>query len=291
MNSESNSLTETETKGILVLIGGAEDRKDDKLILRKIVEINDAQTITIIPSASCYPTGISEDYHYAFKELGVPNIQTFDIREPAEVDIEKYLDQIETTDVVFFTGGDQVKLYDVFKNSKLLSRIKELHYNNKLTIAGTSAGAAVASNPLIYDGNLNGMKKGTVQFSEGFGLLQNITIDTHFITRGRLGRLTQFLCTGISKYGIGLGENTAIFIEADNTFTVLGTGMVTLVDTTEVSYNNFSQIQENDPIVINGIKAGFLQHGSRFDITEWKVIPQMQSEISKRLLSKDTIYV
>jgi len=286
MNLESNSFVSKSGKGLLVLIGGVEDRRDDMLILRKIVEVNNAQTIVIIPTASCYPVGVADDYFLAFKEIGVPNIQVFDIREVAEADLDKYLEIIETTDVVFFTSGDQVKLYSTFKDSKLLQRIIELHNNKQLTIAGTSGGATVASNLLVYDGTMSGLKKGTVKYSKGFGFLSNITVDTHFISRGRLGRLTQFLCTGISQYGIGLDENTSVFIEADNTLTVLGAGMVTMVNTSEVSYNNYNEIQDDEPIVINGIKVGFLQHASRFNLDKWCVIQHEQSAISQILLSK-----
>lgn len=262
----------SRNKGHLILIGGAEDRKDDKLILKKIVALNNAKTVTVIPSASCYPTGVSEDYFNAFRSLGVENIQIFDIREPSEADSEKYLREIEHSDLVFLTGGDQVKLFHVFRNSELLEKLKDLHFNHGLNIAGTSAGAAIASNPMIYDGNIHGLKKGSVHFSEGFGLIRDITIDTNFISRGRLGRLTQFLCTGITSYGIGLGENTAIFIRPDNTFEVAGTGMITLVDTKNVSFSNYKDIREDDPIVIHGINAGFLQHGSVFDLNTWKVV-------------------
>lgn len=280
-------LTKNNSKGHLILIGGAEDRKEDKLILKKIVEINHAKTVTVIPSASCYPTGVSEDYYYAFKSLGVENIQIFDIREPAEADSEKYLTEIEKSDLVFITGGDQVKLFHVFRNSELLKKIKHLHFNNGLNIAGTSAGAAVASDPMIYDGNIHGLKKGSVNFSEGFGLIKDITIDTHFITRGRLGRLTQFLCTGITSYGIGLGENTAIFIKPDNTFEVAGTGMITIVDTKNLQYSNYKDISEGTPIVIHGINTGFLQHGSQFDINKWQVI---SSYMNDETLSKSNMY-
>lgn len=275
------NLIKSNSKGHLILIGGAEDRKDDKLILKKIVEINHAKTVTVIPSASCYPTGVSEDYYYAFKSLGVENIQIFDIREPAEADSEKYLNEIEKSDLVFITGGDQVKLFHVFRNSDLLKKIKNLHFNNGLNIAGTSAGAAVASDPMIYDGNIHGLRKGSINFSEGFGLIKDITIDTHFITRGRLGRLTQFLCTGITKYGIGLGENTAIFIQPDNTFEVVGTGMITIVDSNNLQFSNYDELPDDAPIVIHGINTGFLQHGSKFDLNKWKVISSSCNHIAQ----------
>jgi len=285
-------MNQVEGKGNLILIGGAEDRKEDKLILRKIVELNNAKTVTVIPSASCYPTGVSEDYYHAFKSLGVENIQIFDIREPGEADSEKYIQEIEKSDLVFMTGGDQVKLFHVFRNTELLEKIIHLHNHKGLNIAGTSAGAAVASNPMIYDGNIHGLKKGSVHFSEGFGLIKDVTIDTHFISRGRLGRLTQFLCTGITSYGIGLGENTAIFINPDNVFHVIGTGMISIVDTKNVSFSNYKDIREDEPIVIHGITAGFLQHGSTFDMNTWKVVSANGTEQnnSEKELNTDKRY-
>lgn len=268
-----DSGTQRTGKGLLILIGGAEDRKEDMYVLRRMVEVTKARSIAIVPSASCYPTGVSEDYYYAFRALKVENIQIFDIRDQKDAEKETYLKDIENIELVFFSGGDQVKLFHVFRDSKLLEKIRYLHFHKGLHIAGTSAGAAIASDPMIYDGNVHGLKKGSVHMSQGFGLIKNVTIDTHFINRGRLGRLTQFLCTGITSYGIGIGENTAIVIYQDDTFEVFGTGMVTVVDTKNLKYSNYKDIREGDAIVIHGINVGFLQDGTRFDMKTWSVIP------------------
>ena len=38
------------------------------------------------------------------------------------------------------------------------------------------------------------------------------------------------------------------------------------------SNQNYEKVNEGDPVVIHGINTGFLQHGTWFDLNEWKVI-------------------
>ncbi len=263
--------TKKPYKGYLVLIGGAEDRRNDKIILRKLINLNDAKNVIVITSATLYPTETAEDYYYAFKDLGNINVEIFDIRNKHETDSPEHLKKIETADLVFFTGGDQVRLTRILLKTQLLNRIKERFLKEGLTIAGTSAGASAAANPMTYDGDTQGLIKGTVKFDEGFGFIENITVDTHFVARGRLGRLTQFLCNGYTKKGIGIGENTSITIKPDNTFEVAGTGIVTVVSTTEANFSNFNEIEDGERISIDGIKIGFLQDGSVFDMNTWEI--------------------
>lgn len=263
--------TGNENKGYLIIIGGAEDRHEERYVLSNVVRVSQAQNIAVIPSASAYAGGLGEDYFLAFKNLGVANVNILDIRNRNETDNLEYLKIIDQSDLVFFTGGDQVRLFDIIGNTRMMERIKERHLYEGLSIAGTSAGAAVVSDPMIYDGNQYGLFKGSVHFSSGFGLLPGITVDTHFVARGRIGRLTQFLCTGISQRGIGLGENTGLFISPDMTATVYGSGMVTVVSTENVRYSNYNDIVEGMPISIQGIDAGFLQDGCSFDLVRWRI--------------------
>lgn len=267
---KENLFKSDSRKGYLVLIGGAEDKRDNKIILKRTVELNNSKNISIIPTASNYPAGLAEDYHYAFRDIGVENIYTIDIRDKADADNSDYKEKINNSDLIFFTGGDQAKLVNTLKGTEILKIIFE-KYNTGCTIAGTSAGAAAAGDPIFYDGDYEGLKKGSIRISEGFGFIKNVTIDTHFVNRGRLGRLTQFLCTGKSSKGIGLGENTAIIIYPSNYFEVIGAEMVTVLSTDEVTYNNYDEISDSDPIIIDGLKVGFLQHGSIFNLNKWKI--------------------
>ncbi len=257
-------------KGYLVLIGGAEDKTREMRILRRTLEINCAKNIVIIPSASGYPTDTGEKYYHVFRDLGADNVKIFDIRGKHEADSSEYLKQINYADLVFFTGGDQVKLADTLLGTKLLRKIKRL-FKDGVTIAGTSAGAAAAGNLMIFDGDKKGFVKGMVKYSEGFGFIKNITIDTHFNKRERLLRLTEFLISGNSSRGIGLGEDTAIIINPVKQFEVIGSGIVTLLNSSRYTYSNYETALNNDRLKTNGLNVGFLQDGAVFNMQYWSV--------------------
>lgn len=264
--------TLTGTKGYLVLIGGAEDKKEDKIVLRRIVELNNAKHVVVVPTASEYPGTLADAYNVAFTDLGVEQISVFDIRNKEEADKQEYFDKLDTADLLFFTGGDQVRLVNSFLGTKLLTKIINRHENNRMTIAGTSAGAAAACDPLIYDGDYLNLIKGSISIGNGFGFIHGVTIDTHFVNRGRIGRLSSFLCSGYSKKGIGLGEDTGVIISPDNVFEAIGSGIVSVIDSTNLDYTNYDKIPVNGKIVLNGLVVGFLQPGTIFDINTWKVI-------------------
>ncbi|PLW92238.1 MAG: cyanophycinase [Marinilabiliales bacterium] len=285
LNSISQYLNrQYNNRGMLMIIGGAEDRTDEKYVLQNVVEYSKATTISVIPSASGYPVGLGEDYYYAFNQLGVTDVRILDMRSPEDAMKEENLKHIRESNLVFMTGGDQVRLFNVIGNTPLANLIRERHFHDGLSVAGTSAGAAIVSNPMIYDGSQLGLYKGRVHFSEGLGLMEGVTVDTHFVARGRLGRLTQFLCTGISTHGIGVGEDTGLFIKPDFTADVIGTGMVSVVNTNNAQFNNYDEIEEDMPISIQGINAGFLQDGTTFDLKTWSIVSSVPKKNEEAIL-------
>ncbi|MCX7697034.1 MAG: cyanophycinase [Bacteroidales bacterium] len=279
-------LTERKHKrGTLVLIGGAEDRQNKKMILNELIRRTQPERMAVIPAASSYGYSLGRDYQDIFIDLGVPHVAVLDMKDPVDAEQSSYINELLNTNLVFFTGGDQVRLFNIIGNTSVHRIIKNRFFNDGLHVAGTSAGAAVMSNPMIYDGNQLGLVKGRVQFAEGLGLV-NFTVDTHFISRGRLGRLTQFLCTGISQFGIGIGEDTALFIHPDQIAEVIGSGMITVVRTNHLTYNNYHQIPDNTPITIDGIQVGFLQHGTTFNLQTWTVVKAEPVTLDPQLIEE-----
>ena len=258
-------------KGILYLIGGKEDRYYEKKVLTKMIELTKASDITLIPTASSYPLEMAREYKDAFLDLGVENINVLDIRYKEDVDTDENKKVIEKTDVVFFTGGDQVRLGEIMFGSKLLDLIKSRH-NKGVHIAGSSAGAHIASDPVLYYGERWGLIKGSVESCEGFGFLSDITIDTHFSNRKRIQRLTQFLLSSKSNMGIGLDENTAIAISNDNTFEVVGSGFVTILKKTKDYETNYDELSLKEKISVDGLSLSFLSNGMKYDLNKFKLL-------------------
>ena len=122
-----------------MLIGGAEERHGEMLVLKTVVRKSRAKNIIIIPTASHYPREVINTYYDAFHSLGVPNIEGFDIRYSDEADRHEYLEKIEKADLVFFSGGDQKRLIDIFQRTRLMNRIIEKFKQGTIHIAGTSS--------------------------------------------------------------------------------------------------------------------------------------------------------
>ena len=257
-------------KGLLYLIGGKEDRYYEKKVLKTLVEISEPNHITLIPTASSYPLEMADEYKNAFKDLGVKEIEILDIRYKEDVDKKSNLNVIEKTDLVFFSGGDQLRLAEIFNGSTFLNTIK-FHHNNGLAIAGSSAGAHIASKEMLFYGERRGLMKGSVKSSEGFGLI-DIVIDTHFSYRRRIYRLTQFLASHYSEIGIGLDEDTAIAIKSDNTFEVIGSGMVTILKKSDKFQTNFEDVKYKQNISVDGLQLSFLHSGMKYDLNRFTIL-------------------
>jgi cyanophycinase len=261
-------------RGYLFLIGGAEDRKKDKYVLKHLVEQTRPNSILIIPTASSYPQEVYRSYHDAFRDLSVDTVNYLDIRYRDEADREENLEALEQTDLIFFGGGDQVKLVEVLSHTQLFDRMCARFESGNLHIAGTSAGAAAAGNPIFYNGDRRGYKKGSIKFSEGFGLIDGVAIDTHFSARRRFARLCQLLISGHCRKGIGLDEDTGIMIYPNMHFKVIGSGMVTIINSVHATGSNYHAVAKGDMLRFNNMHVGCLPAGTLFSLKKWSILKQ-----------------
>lgn len=149
----------------------------------------------------------------------------------------------------------------------------EKYYHEEFIYAGTSAGAAAVSAGMIYDGDsAAALKKGTIEINGGLGLIDSIIIDTHFLERGRIGRLFQTVVGNPMKIGIGLGENTGLLITNNNKMEAIGTGSVIIVDGRLISDTNLAQIPIGNPISIVNLVVHCMTRNDIYSINENKLI-------------------
>jgi cyanophycinase len=154
----------------------------------------------------------------------------------------------------------------------LLKLIIDQHQQGT-TIAGTSAGAAALGNPMILEGNGNrGFQKKQVISQPGFGCLNGIVIDTHFLERCRIPRLSQILSAGNASIGLGLSEDTGAIISPSGQFEVIGSRVVTVLDNTKMNYTNYERIGANEQVVVDGLRLSFLSKGLQYDIHQKKIL-------------------
>ena len=274
-------------KGKLIIIGGALDKGSfaetdldvnvvnnlnffETGILRRIIlesKNQEKSRIEIITTASKIPKEIGPEYVKALEYLGAKNtaVMFLDKRELASS--PEILERLKAADVVIFTGGDQLRLTSILGGTKFHDLLLEKYRTQEFVYAGTSAGAAAASNNMIYQGSSSeALLKGEVKITSGLGLIDDVVIDTHFVQRGRIGRLFQSVVGNPRTLGIGLGEDTGLLITNNREMTAIGSGLVILVDGHDIKDTNLTQVELGQPISINHLVIHVLSINDTFDL-------------------------
>jgi cyanophycinase len=252
----------------LIIIGGKEDRTAEKVILKEVARrVGSGKLVVSTVAIPSNPEGLFEQYEKAFRALGVKHLYKLEINDREEATRESKLRILDDATGVFFTGGDQMKITSQVGDTLIYRRIQEI-YEDGGVIAGTSAGAAVMSETMLVTGGdeESHVIGGSVRMAPGLGLISGVIIDQHFMERGRVGRLIGAVAQNPKNLGIGIDEQTAIVVERDNSFYVLGSGAVYVFDGSEVSYSNIAEADLNKTLSIYDIRMHMLSEGDRFDL-------------------------
>jgi len=274
-------------QGKLIIIGGAVDKGSftevsydvnvannlnffESGILRRIIKESkhkEDSRIEVITTASVIPREVGPQYVKAFEYLSAKNVGILHIERREQTNDPEILKRIQEADVVMFTGGDQLRLTSILGGTKFHDIILDKYKNEEFIYAGTSAGAAAASNNMIYQGSSQeALLKGEVKITSGLSLIQNVIIDTHFVQRGRIGRLFQAVVGNPRILGIGLGEDTGLLITDNSKMEAIGSGLVILVDGREIKDTNLTQIELGRPISINNMIVHVMSMYDTYDL-------------------------
>ncbi len=250
--------------GHLLVIGGAEDKYNERRILKKFLELagGDSAEVLIVPVASDFPEFAADVYTQAFRNLGVANprvLRATSRQDIVQADIEKLIDGVTG---VFMTGGDQMRLVSLLGGTKLAEALRKKVRETNVVMAGTSAGAAAMSTSMIVRGEPSSHPhKNAVKLSPGLGFLKNIIIDQHFSERGRISRLITAVSYNPYNLGIGIDENTAIILDGQGILEVFGQGSTTIVDGSQITFNEIAEVADNEAFSICGVQFHVLRDG------------------------------
>jgi cyanophycinase len=148
-----------------------------------------------------------------------------------------------------------------------LARLKERYTRDRIVIAGTSAGAAAMSTPMIIQGrNDAGILKGEIHITTGLQFLHDVAVDTHFVARGRIVRMAQIIATNPGCVGIGLEEDTGVVVTEGRELEVIGSGIIVVVDGINSSYTNIHEIAPDTPFTIRDLRVHMLSCGQRYTL-------------------------
>ncbi|QJX47535.1 cyanophycinase [Hymenobacter taeanensis] len=268
-------------KGRLLAIGGHEQRQTNKteasdidqsadfILERFVQELPAKKTVVVIPTASEEPAEAAQEYIEVFTALGIESVEVLNVQTREQTKAPEALDMINRADGILFTGGDQLRLTATFGGTALLKRITERYQQEPIVIAGTSAGAAAMSTPMIYQGrNDAGMLKDEIHITTGLQFLRDVAIDTHFVARGRIVRMAQIIATNPGCIGLGLEEDTAVFVTKGRELEVLGNGLVVLVDGHDCSGNTIAAIKPGEVFSIRDLRVHLLAKGECYSLPE-----------------------
>ena len=268
-------------KGTLIPIGGNEDKgfEEDEIhrldyieegILAHVVQEAGGvdANIVIIPTASSIPVEVGENYMKAFTTLGCKNVSVLNIKSQKDSEESKTISQIKQADCVMFSGGDQSKISKYIGGTTIHAILSERYKNDTgFVIAGTSAGAMAMANEMIAGGSsTKAFKKGAVLMNKGLNLIPQLIIDTHFIQRGRFGRISEAVAKFPNLIGVGLAEDTGMIIKNGNDCTIIGSGMAIIFDGSHLEHNNEKILKIGTPMTIANLKIHVLANGDQFHI-------------------------
>ncbi|MCI1956001.1 MAG: cyanophycinase [Oscillospiraceae bacterium] len=260
-------------KGYLVIIGGAEDKNGDSVILKQAPELlKQDEILTVLTTATEKPEEAGRVYWEVFKRIGIGKIQILNVNTRDDAENDKNCELIRKSKGIFMTGGDQLRITSILGGTKASGELKNL-YETGGVIMGTSAGASVMSSTMVVQGQDNEpARKCTLKMAPGLGLLDGVIIDQHFDQRGRFGRLLCGIAENPDVLGIGIDEDTSIKVFPDLHFEVVGSNAVTILDGKTIQCSNVSELNPNEILAIMGVTVHVLPQGYGFNLKDRKVL-------------------
>lgn len=259
--------------GPLVVIGGAEDQGGS--ILKTFVHLAGGAdaVIAILATASGEPRGAEQAYERVFSGLGVRRVEILRVAGRDDAGDTRTLERAAEATGFFFTGGDQLRITATLGGTALDELLHRRHSQGAV-IAGTSAGASAMSETMIVAGDsADAPSKCTIKMAPGMGFLEGAVVDQHFAQRGRLGRLLAALAQNPKVLGLGLDEDTAVVVLPDDTFWVVGSQTVIVLDGRTIRRTNASESLPEESLALTDVVLHVLPSGYGFDLSSRRPLP------------------
>jgi cyanophycinase len=259
------------TSGDLILIGGG-DKPDEAM--RKFVELagGPQSPIVVIPTAS---TERSTRKYYAKQfreELGCTAATVLDIRKREDAMRPDFVEAVASARGIFFGGGDQVRITTALLDTPVGKAIAEA-FARGAVVGGTSAGTACQSGPMITgEGDFTVIRANAVELKPGFGFFRGVIVDQHFVARQRSNRLISVILEHPDLLGVGVDEDTAVWVRPDGTFRVIGKGSVMVIDPGGASIRRGVEAGGKDLLGVHDLRVHVLLDGEEYDPVKRAVI-------------------
>lgn len=221
--------TEGPKKGTLVIVGGGQVGPEIRSRFIQLAGGPNANFV-IIPTADedRNLTDLDKIKNRFVETWGVKNVTVLHTRDKKVADTKAFAEPIRHASAVWFPGGRQWRLADSYLGTRTEKEIKKL-LDRGGVVGGSSAGATIQGSYLVrgaVEGNTVMMSPGHEQ---GLGLMKNVAIDQHILTRHREKDLDPVIAKHPGLLGIGIDESTAIVVHGSE-FGVIGKSKVAIHD-------------------------------------------------------------
>jgi cyanophycinase len=267
----ASAVAGTPPEGHLVLIGGG-DKPDDAMA--KFIELagGPQAPMVAIPTAS-EDSDVGYYYTDLFRETyGCPNVVTLDIKNRADAARPDFVERAAAASGIFFGGGDQALITRAILDTPVGDAIAAA-FARGAVVGGTSAGTACQS-PLMITGEgvFTVIRAGSVELWRGFGFFRDVVVDQHFIARQRSNRLISVILDHPTMLGVGIDEDTAVWVRPDGTFQVLGDRCVMVLDASHATVSRRPGETGKDDLGVHGLTTHILLRGEVFDLRTRSVL-------------------
>ncbi len=275
--------------GRLVIVGGALS-PENEAIFRSFVELaSPTAPVGVIPLASGVPEESGPLTVQDIQQFAANPSRVFDTKLTTENAGDASVPKTEATlsgcQALWFTGGDQSRIVDVLRpesgDTIGYQAVKKV-LSSGGTIGGTSAGAAMMSDPMIRSGDSEeAMRVGAtavldgpgVCIGKGMGLFPYGLTDQHFLRRGRFGRLLVAIEASDNRFGFGVSENSALVVDLDSQLgTTIGDQAVTIIDRQRATVEGGHR---------KNLRIHLIGGGDQYDFTSNEVIPSAEKTAYK----------
>jgi cyanophycinase len=277
-------------RGSLVIAGGAL-RADNAPVWNKIVELagGPGARIAVFPTASANPERSGRATAeilagYGARPFVVPVsalLAGTDVRRAA--DDPQLAASVRAAGGAFFVGGDQGRITAALRhadgaNSAVLDALWAM-YRRGGVIAGTSAGAAIMSKTMFYEGRapLPTLRDGVTDgrdIAPGLGFIgDDVFVDQHLLIRGRFARMLPAMLAKHYRLGLGIDENTAAVVAPDRSIAVIGYKGALLLDLAQASVD-----AAHAGFNVAGARISYLDSGDRYDPASGRFTPGPDKE-------------
>ncbi|MBZ0134888.1 MAG: cyanophycinase [Planctomycetes bacterium] len=259
----------------LIPIGGNEKKSPNSTMFQEMVALagGSKARIVVVPTASETPGERARDYQALFSALNPESVQILHIGERSDAGSVELCRIVGETTLFMFAGGDQLRLSSLIGGTPLHRALLERYQTGGCVVAGTSAGAAVIPELMIFQNNrFRLFRKGGIEMTKGLGLIQDTIFDTHFVQRSRISRLVNAIATNPALLGLGIEEDTGLLIENETTARVIGAGTVIVVDGSAIQINHIGYTENRHPFALTNVVYSLLTPGVVYDLKRRTVI-------------------